>query len=877
MSDAPWQERLFRAMLRLFPAEFRGDFGDQMSADFQDHRHDARGRVASFRLWLHTAFGLLRQAPREHLDILARDAGYAIRVLRRRPGYALTALLTVAVGIALNAAVFTVVHGVLLQPIALPESERLVRLYEVTPPPDRRTVQVSPANFVDWQAQVTTLDAMATIRPSGFSVVTGHDPEEIVAARISEAFFTMLRPGLALGRLFTPAEYDAMAPRPEGGGPAQRQEPTVAILSYKLWQRQFNGRPDVLGMLMPLGGFLAGRSVEIVGVLAPGFELPGWSNVDCWMPDAMEPDMRRARYIAAYGRLAPGTDLETAQAELETIASRLSAAYPDANAGYRVKVIPLIESLTTHVSTRLWFLLAAAGCVLLIVCANLANLILAHVSGRRRELVIRSAIGATRMHLIRQSLTEGLVIAWAGGALGLLLAVWALPSLLAIAPPDVPRLAEIRLGGAVVLFTAAAATLVGIACGLAPAFFVDHVHPGRASTIGVRGGATAGRRVRQGLIVAEVALALMLVIAAGLLVQTLRAIGGLELGFEPRNVLAVGIGAQDMRKYRSMAAKAQFESELVTRVRELPGVAAAGIGSRPIAGGGMGTRITLIPGADESLPIPVDAVGPGYLEALGSHLRTGRFFDDRDVRTTPLVAIVNEAAARQLWPGGEAVGQRVWMEEREYEIVGIVADVRRRSLEAPPEPTLYLASFQTGMFRANSMLVRTTGDPRELIPAIRAVVRQVDPEQALGEIRMLDEVLTEATAPRRFTFQLVGAFSLLALSLAAIGLYGVIAESVAERVPEIGVRMALGATASNVVRMIAREGLSMVLAGLAIGMAAAAALNHVMQSLVFGVETTDPAVYAVAAGCLLMVTSMGMLLPARQAAAVDPIIALRQE
>jgi putative ABC transport system permease protein len=588
----------------------------------------------------------------------------------------------------------------------------------------------------------------------------------------------------------------------------------------------------------------------------------------------LEPVGRRARYLSAFGRLAPGVSLQQAQAELDVIAGQLASAYPRANKGWRIRSVGLLDSMTEGIRIQLWFLFGAAGCVLLIACANVANLLLAHAVGRRHELATRVALGASRAHLVRQAVTEGLLLAAAGGAAGLALAFWLLPLIVRLAPAAIPRLSEVAVDGRALGFTAATSLLVGLGCGLAGWLRPDHA-TARGVLRSAGPAAGQGRRLRQALTVSEIAVALMLVVATGLLVRTLRTVGGLELGFDPSNVISIGL-TPDIRQYAG-PAKVQFESDLITRVRSLPGVVAAGIGSRPLGGGAFATEVTLPESPGQAIPISLDVVGPGYLDALGARLTNGRAFDARDVAGAPQVALVNAAGASRLWPGQAAVGRFLAIEDHRIEVVGVVADVRRKGLEADVEPTLYLPSAQKLRFSTGNMLVRTHSAPEEILPAIRAIMRQVDRNQALTRVQTLAARLGEALAPRRQMLWLVGLFSMMALGLALVGVYGVMAESVAQRVPEIGVRMALGATGADVVQLVLRQGSLMIALGLMLGIAGAAALNRVMSGFVFRVSTTDPGTFAVACVCLTAATLAACVVPAARASRIDPVLALRQE
>jgi putative ABC transport system permease protein len=875
MSRTPLSERLFRALLRVFPAEFRGDFGEQMAEDFRDQREDARKRGYRWvaRLWVRMFGDSLRQGPREHFDILRRDASYALRLLRRRPGLAASAVATLAIGIGLNAAVFSLVNSVMWRDLAIPGGDRLVRLYEVTPPPEAAAGSVSPDNFLDWQVRVKSFDAMATVAWDRLTLVASGDPEELPAARVSNDFFRVAPVRPALGRLFNESDYAPLAAALKSGAARSDDDapaPSVAIISHALWLRQFQARPDVVGTTVRLGR----GTVEIVGVLEAGFAFPGWEDREVWLPRVLERVGRRARFLSAFGRLAPGVSLQQAQAELDVIAGQLASAYPRANKGWAIRSVGLLESMTEGIRLQLWFLFGAAGCVLLIACANVANLLLAHAVGRRHELATRVALGASRAHLVRQAVTEGLLLAAAGGAAGLALAFWLVPLIVRLAPAAIPRLSEVAVDSRALVFTAATSLAVGLACGLAGWLRPDHA-TARGALRSAGAAAGQGRRLRQALTVSEIAVALMLVVATGLLVRTVRTVGALELGFDPANVVSIGL-TPDIRQYAG-AAKVQFESDLIARVRSLPGVVAAGIGSRPLGEGTFGTEVTLPESPGQAIPISLDVVGPGYLEALGATLTNGRAFDARDVAGAPQVALVNAAGARRLWSGQAAVGRFFTIEDHRIEVVGVVADVRRKGLEADVEPTLYLSSAQQPRFSTGNMLVRTRSAPEEIMPAIRAVMRQIDRNQALTRVQTLAARLGEALAPRRQMLWLVGLFSMMALGLALVGVYGVMAESVAQRVPEIGVRMALGATGADVVQLVLGQGSLMIALGLVLGISGAAALNRLMSGFVFRVSTTDPGTFAVACVCLIVATLGACVIPAARASRIDPVLALRQE
>jgi predicted permease len=746
---------------------------------------------------------------------------------------------------------------------------------------------VSSGNFVDWKAQARTLDGIALIGGSALTLTGAGDPEQIRAMTVSEDFFGVLGARPALGRLFTSADYAPVAIQANGGRTAvtvggqvfQRRfsrNATVVVLGHDLWQRRFEGRVDVIGRSVRLDG----RNLEVIGVLPPDFaftDLPVSGHADCWLPESGDPAQRKARYLSAIGRLGPGVALRQAQAELDVIAAQLAVKFPAADKDWGIRLVPLLDAQTAGVKTELWVLLGAAGCVLLIGCANVANLLLAQASGRRLELATRLALGASRAHLVRQTLTESLILSVAGGAAGFALASWALPALVALAPPEVPRLREVSVDGWMLAFATVASVAVGLACGMAVVFSMDRANP-QAGGLRPSGadGAHHGRRFRQGLTIAEIALALMLVVAAGLLVRTLRALGAQELGFDPRHVISIGI-APDSRKYLARdGSLSQFEADLVERLKSAADVVAVGIGSRPLGGGGMSTTVLSEDGGEHR--VGVDIVSPGFLEALGVKLLRGRFIEATDAADAPRVALVNASAARVLSGAADPVGRTISLGGAGVPVVvvGVVADVRRGDLERPPGPAIYLSHLQPAGMRVNNLLVRTTGDPRAVLPSARAIMRQLDPDQPLTRIATLEERIDEVLAPRRFMLRLIGLFSILALGLAMLGVYGVMAESVAQRVPEIGIRVALGATPAAVRRLVIRQGGWLVVSGLLGGIAGALALRRAMSTFVFGVPTTDPVAYAIAAACLAAATIAACAIPANRAASMDPVRALRQ-
>ena len=874
MPSRSQRDGLFGWLLRLFPAEFRGDFGTEMAADFQDQRADAAatGRRSVARLWARTLVDVARRAPAEHAEVVRRDAGYALRLLRRRPGFASTVVLTLAIGIGLNTAVFSVVSGVLLRALPLPNGDRVVRLAAVESTSPGEFQNTSSADFLDWQARAKTVDAMAlsTLSPGGILLTENGEPETAAGLVVTERFFDIIGAVPAMGRMFTANEY-------RDGTMLNRLDtrPGVAILTHTLWRERFGSRSGVVGTTFSAGG----RTLQVVGVMRPDLDMRGLSS----FPDARyylpgRPNTegvmssRQNRAVTAIARLAPDVSRQQAQAEFDVISRALADAYPE-DAGWSVKVVSPLESVVTAVRIQVWLLGAAAFCVLLIAAANVTNLLLAHASGRRLELATRIAIGATRARIVRQLLTEALVLSVLGGALGIALAYWAVPLLIALAPNTVPRLDEIAVDNGVLAFGLVTSVGVGIACGLTAALSMDR----RSLSAAIRSSGVHARshaqRFRQGLTVVQVALALVLIVAAGLLVRTVRALDAVELGFDPQNVISVSANSDD-RRAGGIDGIAAFNAALIEQVRPIPSVVALGTGPVPLSAA-TGTMVSPSPDiAGESTE--VNPVTPGYFRALRNRLVRGRLFEEADQTGSAALAIVSESAARHFWPGADPIGRPLYMHRGHRTVIGVVADVRRNGLEGAFSPTVYILQTQTNKLGISSVLIRTDGDPRSVVPAIRAVVKRLDPK-ALLNVRSLQELIDREMAPRRFMLRLVGVFSVLALALAMLGIYGVLAESVAQRVPEIGVRMALGADRRAVMSLILSQGAWMVGVGVLLGAAVAYASRNVMSSYVFGVPTSDGLTFTTACGGVMLAALIACSLPARRAASIDPVVALRQE
>jgi putative ABC transport system permease protein len=869
MARPPFYERAYRALLSLFPSEFRGDFGEAMTADFRDQRRDLEGKRREVqRLWLRTTLDVLRQAPREHFDVLSRDAVYAFRVLARHPIASATAVLSLALGIGLNTAVYSVVSGVLWRSLPFADSDRLVSVGIATPSSPRPS-HVRDESLLDLRERAQTLDAVGAYAMGALTIVDPGEPASVACPAITEGVFDVLRVSPALGRVFSHAEYETAGTlRATANQAGPRPVPAAVILSDSLWRSRFSGNPAVVGSFIAAAG---GERLQIVGVMRPDMEtlgrvLPG----QCWVPDAVNSADSMWRTVLA--RLAPTRTLADLNAELDILGRNLGTDYVTKEQR-TLRALPVLDILVGDVRTQLLFLLGAVVCVLLVTCANVVNLFLAHAAGRRNELATRVALGASRVRLVRQSLTESLVISLIGGAGGFLLAIWALPVLVSLAPRRIPRLDAITVDWSTFAFTLVVSTAVGIVCGVLASL------PTNAAPRAVFGSVQAATtprttRTRHAVTVCEIALALMLAVASSLMVRTLQALNAIELGFDARAVVSVELAS----RFTGLQSVQDRHMAIIERVKALPDVRAAGIGLGPLLGG-MGLGGIRLPGDSRDLGIVgVDAVSPGYFEALGARVLAGRLFSERDaVRGTQMLIVINESAAKKFWNGSDAVGKVLLGAKQEFHVIGVIGDIRSGTLEQEPGPTIYQLSNQSQNFLAGGMLIRVDGDAEALVPAIRSIIRAIDPEQPFTGVRPLQQRIDQALAPRLFLLRLIGLFSVLGVILAVVGVYGVLAEFVAQRVPEIGVRMAFGATASDVLALILGHGARLVAVGLALGIGGAIALRSVMSTMVYGVQTLDPLAYTAACLLLCAATITACAVPARRASRLDPAVALRSE
>ncbi|HEX7117856.1 MAG TPA: ABC transporter permease [Longimicrobiales bacterium] len=808
------------------------------------------------------------------MDTLLQDVRFAFRTLVKSPGFAAAAVLTLALGIGANTAIFSLVHGVVMRPLPYPEADEMTTVWMSNPRQGIDRDVTSYPNFVDWREQSRSFDVMVGIARSVMNLTGDGEPEELPAALVSDGYFRLLGVEPVLGRGFLPEEATP------GGEP-------VVVLSHDLWTSRFGRDPGVIGRSVRLNG----SPYRIIGVMPPG---AGWpTEAKLWVPLAMRGSLaslaerRGALWLSVFGRLADGVTLAGAQAEMDAIARRLEEAYPDANEGIGIVLEPMHETVVGDVRPALMVLLGAVGCVLLIACANVSGLLLARGRARRQEVAVRVALGAGRARLARQALTESVVLAAIGGGIALLVATWAVDLLVRLAPARVPRLDGVGIDGVALAFAAGTTVLAALLFGVAPALDVARRDPGALLKEGGRGRTGgAGDRVRPAFVAGQFALALVLLAGAGLMVRSLVRLQEVDPGFEPRGVLAVGINLPG-RSYPDGAAVRGFYDRLLPAVAAMPGVESVDAISTLFLGRlprmtSVTVRDVELPDAVRRLPVPYDAVTPGVFRTLRMELRQGRELAATDGPDAPNVAVVNEAFVRRYFPGGKAVGRQFALggaPERDEDwitIVGIVEDARRGGLDREPRPQVFLPHAQFPTSRM-TVLVRARGDVLAQVGAVRAAVRRIDPDQPISDVRTLERNLSGSVASRRFLMFLLLVFAAASTLLAAVGIYGIMAQMVVQRTREIGVRVALGARSADIVRMVVRRGMALAGAGLGLGVLAALALGRLLSGMLFGVQPSDPLTLLVVSGVLAAVGALACYLPTRRATRVDPQVALRAE
>jgi putative ABC transport system permease protein len=802
-----------------------------------------------------------------------QDLQFALRTLRKNPGFAFAAIFALALGIGANSAMFSVIDGVLLRPFPFPYSERLVNVWETNPQRNFPKFPVASANYYDWRKQNDVFAALGAYQGNTFNLAsTEGEPERYVGAICDRGFFDALGVAPRLGRVFTADEE-----------PAGRDG--VVILSYGVWRQRFGADPKIIGQSLTLNG----KPKIIIGVMPEGFQYPALSTM--WAPlgfdnEARERrDLHRLRVIA---RLKDGITVERARSDFQAIGKRLADAYPFFNKDAGVVVFPLLEDTVGQLRPTLMVLLGAVVFVLLIACANVANLLLAKAAGRQREIAIRNSLGAARSRLFRQMLTESLVLSIAAGLVGLLLASATFSGLLALAPANLPRLNQVNLDARAVGFTLLISVLTGVLFGLAPAWYASQSDLNSLLKEGSRG-VTTRSRLRNSLVVAQVAAALILLAGAGLLMRSFYKILHVDAGFDPDRVMTMRVAPAPFKYGGHADLQIQFARGILRAVSSLPGVEKTGVSTDvPLAGNPI--FIMRFEGFPPVTPsqAPVAnyfAVTPGYFETMGMRVLRGRAISERDIATSPLVAVVNQTLVDRYFRGQDVIGKRLEIgfsqPPKWREIVGVVADVHSAGLDQDTPVQVYTAYYQQptliGPPAAITVLARTAQNPATAGAALKSAILNVDRSQPVYAVQPMTDIVSQAIAQRRFSLVLLAFFAASALFLAALGLYGVMSYLVVQRTPEIGIRMALGAQPSQVLFLVQRQGMLLVLVGLAIGISGGLLLTQLMKSLLFQVAPNDPLALIAGAVTLMLASLLACFLPARRAARVDPLIALRYE
>jgi predicted permease len=808
------------------------------------------------------------------MGTLMQDVRYGLRGLRRSPAFTLVAVCSLALGIGAHTAIFSLVSAVLLKPLPFRDADRLMLVWEEQPKIGAVHDNVQPATYVDWKTQNRSFDEMGALTWMSFNITGEGEPEKVASYGVTANVFPMLGVEPALGRNFLAEEDRA------GGA-------KVVILSYGLWQRRYAGERSIIGREILLNG----EKRTVVGVMPARFEFLQ-SYIGLWVPAALSPEelaKRNENSLTVLARLKEGVTPAQAGADIGAITARIAHDYPDEADGIESSVVPLRDQLSGSARRPLLLLLAAVGLVLLIACANVANLLLARAVGRRKEIAVRVALGASRWRIVRQLLTESVLLSAIGGVCGLLLAVWGFEFLRKLIPDALLLSTSLRLSLPVLGYALAVSLVTGVVFGLAPALQISRTSLNETlKQGGGRANLNAGGRLRAALVMAEAALAIVLLVGAGLLIQTVFRMRGQYAGFQPKQLLTVRT-VLPQNKYNTLQKRSAFYDQVLERVEQLPGVVSAGYTtSVPLQwkGGASGFAME---GAQPAPGVITNAVhrqvSANYLQTVGIKLREGRYFDEHDNRQSMPVAIVNERMARQFWNGESPVGKRINFGGTDDSdpwrtIVGVVADVREMGMDAPVKAELYVPYRQIAthpFFKPRDLVVRTSGDPLSLVPALRGVVHAVDPDEPLSNIATMDEQLGEETGTRGLAMTLLTSFAALALLLAAVGLYGVLAYFVTQHVPEIGVRLALGAQPSDILALVLRKGMALALGGVAIGLVASFALTRLMSGLLFGVGATDPLTFVGVSLLLIVVALVACYVPARRATRVDPLVALRYE
>ncbi|HWN99502.1 MAG TPA: ABC transporter permease [Blastocatellia bacterium] len=805
------------------------------------------------------------------MTIMLQDLRYGLRGLIKNPGFATIAVATLALGIGANTAIFSVVNAVLLRPLPYKEVDRIVTVWEDNIKTGKKEDGASPANFLDWRDQSQVFEQLATAEPYGHTLTGNSDPERFRSWLVSEGFFEILGVKPLYGRTFLPEEN-------------QPGNNRVIIMGESLWRQRFGADPKLVGQSLLLNG----QPHEVIGIMPAACQFPAGRVM--WAPLVFRDSYRQDRgsaYFKVIGRLKPGVTSEQAQQEMSAIQSRLTEQYPQDNKERGARVIPLAEQMRAEARPALLLLLGAAGFVLLIACANVANLLLARGAARQKEFAIRAALGAVRARLVRQLITESVSLAVLGGAGGLLMAWWGVDTLLAFSPGNLPRQSEIGFDGRVLVFALAVSVLTAFLFGLAPALQFSKPDLNETLKEGGRGArdGSARHRLRNVLVISEIALALTLLIGAGLLIRSFVQLLQVDPGFAARK--AISLEVHVWGSSRTPQQRAAFFEQTLNRIAALPGVEAAGaVSALPFHDNSIDINGTF--SVEDRPPPPpgqepsafLTSVTADYFKAMGIPLRSGRLFTSFDRDSAPPVVLISETAARRFWPDENPVGKKIKLgfvaESKVREIVGIVGDARHDGLDSDPRTEVFLPHLQEP-YGSMTYIVRTTAEPSMVLQAIKNEVWAVNKNLPFSSIATIDDLVSRSLGERRFNLVLLGAFAAIALALASIGIYGLMSFSTSRRTHEIGLRMALGAQSRDIIEQILKEGMILTISGLALGLIASIGLTRLLSSLLFGVSATDPLTFIAISIVLAGVALVACFVPARRATRIDPMVALRYE
>jgi putative ABC transport system permease protein len=840
------------------------------------HRLDWRNKLDLFRRSLGAFWDALWMQTYRWEDEMIQDLRFGLRMLLKQKSFTVVAVISLALGIGANTAIFSVVNGLLITSMPYHDPERLVLIWGDYPAEGKNRSQVSATDVADWRAQHGVFEDVTTYGNWTATFLGDGEPERIHGIQVGDGYFEIMRGVPLLGRGFLPDEQVDGKDR-------------VLVLSFELWQRRFGGDPEIVGKATSVGV----TPYTIVGVMPQDFRPLPVSLVDhkaeFYRPvaEGYDEEERDSRHLRSIARLKPEVTLEQAQTEMSLIAARLEASHPASNTGYGVRLATIGEDTVGKLRRAVLMLFGAVAFVLLIACANVGNLLLVRSTARHKEVAIRCALGAAPLRLVRQLLTEAMLLALLGGTLGLLLGVWGTSVLQSVGSKVFPSLSEIKLDWRVLGFTIAVSLVTGVILGLVPAMSASKPDLIESLKEGGRSGDSgAGRsRLRNVLVMSEVAMALVLLVCAGLMIRSVIRLGGVSPGFNPEQLLTMNVSLPQSR-YRDASSWTSFHQRLLERTEALPGAKSAGLVSviplsKDFDGRGLAVEDHPRPPGEE-FTVDLYVATPGYLRAMEIPLLSGRTINEQDAANTQLAALINETMARELWSGEDPLGKRIKFPGSERNpqpwrtIVGVVADVKQYGIDERQPMQIYLPEAQYPVSWM-SLVVRTSNEPTALASAVRAVVRELDKDLAVFNIVTMDELLSDSNGLRRFSMLLLGVFAGLALTLAAVGIYGVISYSVTQRTREIGTRIALGASSSNILRLVLKRGLLLAISGVAIGLISSLALTGLMTSLLFGISATDPLTFAAIAVLLTAVAAVACYLPARRAMKVDPMVALRYE